>query len=116
MGNRCGMEVDSHDVGGRLAQQRTAVTLAAGDVKNATSGNVPLREKISMPVFVRDLAFGTRHKTFTGELEGNSHRVGRRPPPRFRRRGFKLTNFIGSPALIPLAAISVDGHATLPTH
>src|SRR5207247_7229771 len=73
MSNRCSVYIDADDIRCRLAQQRTAVTFAARDIKNATSGNEPSREKIPVPVFMGDFAFGARHETLAGEWERNGH-------------------------------------------
>jgi hypothetical protein len=69
MRDRGGVDVHADNATGDFAQQRTAVPFAASDVKDAASGYESAREKVSMPVLVRDLALGSRHESFAGEFE-----------------------------------------------
>jgi hypothetical protein len=67
MRDRCCVDVDADDGDRDFAQQCAAVTFAARDVENAPSSQEPSGEKVAMPVLVRNLAFGSRHKSLAGE-------------------------------------------------
>ena len=69
MRDRCGVDIHTGNAAGDFAQQRTAVSFAAGGVEDAASGYESAREKIAVPVLIRDLALGSRHESFAGEFE-----------------------------------------------
>ena len=73
MRDRRRIHVDAHDACRARRQQRAAVALAAGDVSDPATGDEVARERIAMPMLLRNLALDAGHEALTGEFE----RVGR---------------------------------------
>ena len=73
---RC-VDIDTDDGRRRLAQQGSAVTLAAGRVKDALASDEATRERIAMPMLVGDFASAAGKEALAGECEV-SHCAGRR--------------------------------------
>ena len=69
------IDVDADDALGNLAEQRAAITFAAGDVEDTLAGDKAARESVAVPVLMRDLAFCSRHKSFAGEFQRMRHEV-----------------------------------------